>query len=274
MKKTSPRFVRPRKSWGQHFLIDANIQRKILDAAEIQPEEHVIEIGPGLGILTKGLLERGARVTAIEVDPILVDRIRKEITTTEPPRLDLITGDALRYPYQEIQGPYKVVANLPYYLSTPLLFRLLEGHRRIRRMVLMVQKEVADRLAAAVGTKSYGALSIAVQYYADIQVAFTVPPSCFRPRPKIDSTVIVITPLLKGRVPVRNEPLFLRVVRGAFGYRRKRVANALDEAGFSREIVASVLDRINIDPSRRGETLTMAEFAALADALFDSKADL
>lgn len=259
--------ARPRKSWGQNFLIDHNIQRKILDLAEIVPGERVVEIGPGRGILTKGLLDRGAEVTAVEIDPRLVEFLQKELPH---PKLNLILGDALRHPYERLPAPYKVVANLPYYLSTPLLFRLLQERRRVDRMVLMLQKEVADRLAATVGRKSYGALSIIIQFYADIRVAFTVSPNCFQPRPLVDSAVVELRPLPSPRLPVRDELFFSKVVKGAFAHRRKRLANALADAGFSRGRVESVLSKKGFDPSRRGETLTPAEFAALSDLLFDS----
>jgi len=261
MTETSPR---PRKSWGQHFLIDLNIQRKILDAARIASGERVVEIGPGRGILTKGLLDRGAEVLAIEIDPLLIGLLREEIPST---RLNLIQGDALHYPFDRIPSPYKVVANLPYYLSTPLLFRLLEARRGISRMVLMLQKEVAERLAAPVGGKNYGVLSVMVQLYADVRIAFHVSKGCFRPRPEVDSAVIVLNPLPSPRALLRDEALFTRVVRGAFGHRRKRLINALTDAGFERAQVEAALRRIGLDPARRGETLSLNEFAAIAETL-------
>lgn len=262
----SPPLPRPRKSWGQNFLIDHNIQRKILDAADLQPGERVVEIGPGRGILTKGLLDRGARVLAIEIDPLLVKILREELIS---PELELIQADALRHPYDQIPAPYKVVANLPYYLSTPLLFRLLEERRRIARMVLMLQKEVAERLAASEESKHYGVLSVMVQLYADVRIAFHVSKGCFRPRPDVDSSVTVLDPLPEPRFSLRDEALFGRVVRGAFAHRRKRLANALENAGFTKDQVAPALRKIGLDPARRGETLSLAEFAALADTLFD-----
>lgn len=267
MSENRPKSVRPKKSWGQHFLIDQNIQRKILDVADIRPGEHVVEVGPGRGILTKGLLERGARVTAIEIDPYLTEQVRKEISN---PRLGLVLGDALRYPYEEISGRYKVVANLPYYISTPLLFRFLQERRRIDRMVLMLQKEVAERLAAGIGQKSYGALSVILQFHADIRIAFTVAPTCFRPRPQVGSAVIALNFLSAPRVPVRDEGLFLKVVKGAFSHRRKSLTNALTDAGLPRDRIESALSQIGLERTRRGETLTLQEFAALADLLFDS----
>lgn len=264
MTENRPRPPRPRKSWGQHFLIDYNIQRKILDAAEIRSGERVVEVGPGRGILTKGLLHRGAEVTAIEIDPQMIDLIRAEIAD---PRLHPILGDALRYPYETIPAPYKVVANLPYYISTPLLFRFLQERQRIDRMVLMLQREVAERLAAGIGSKSYGALSVILQFYADIRIAFTVSPACFRPRPQVGSAVITLRFLSAPRAPVRDEALFLQVVKGAFSHRRKSLTNALTDAGFPREQVESALFQMGLDRTRRGETLTLSEFAALSDLL-------
>lgn len=261
MTGTTPR---PRKSWGQNFLIDHNIQRKILDAAEIRPGERVVEIGPGRGILTQGLLERGAELLAIEIDPLLVEMLRQEIASSH---FHLVEGDALQYPYSELPSPYKVVANLPYYVSTPLLFRLLEERRRISRMVLMLQREVAERLVASVGGKNYGVLSVLVQLYADVRIAFPVSKNCLRPRPDVDSVVIILTPLPDPRLSVRDEALFSRVVRGAFGHRRKRLTNALTDAGFQKAQVEAALQKTGIDPARRGETLSLSEFAFLADAL-------
>jgi 16S rRNA (adenine1518-N6/adenine1519-N6)-dimethyltransferase len=267
MKENRPHSIRPRKSWGQHFLIDYNIQRKILNVADLQPEERVVEVGPGRGILTKGLLDRGAHVIAIEIDPQMVDFIRKEITD---PRLDLVLGDALQYPYENIPGRYKVVANLPYYISTPLLFRFLQERQQVDQMILMLQKEVAERLAAGVGKKSYGALSVIFQFYADIQIAFTVSPTCFRPRPQVGSAVIDFKFLPAPRVAVCNEAAFIKVVKGAFSHRRKSLTNSLTDAGFPREQIESALSNMGLDRTRRGETLNLAEFAVLSDLLFDS----
>ncbi|MFQ5580070.1 MAG: 16S rRNA (adenine(1518)-N(6)/adenine(1519)-N(6))-dimethyltransferase RsmA [Nitrospiria bacterium] len=258
---------RPRKSWGQNFLIDFNIQRKILDLAEIEQGERVVEIGPGRGMLTRGLIERRARVTAIEIDPLLVERLKKEIPSLGAPDCELVPGDALRYPYETIQVPYKVVANLPYYLSTPILFRLLEEHRQIRAMVLMLQREVAERLVAEVGTKRYGSLTVTVKYCADVRAAFDVPPNCFRPRPRVHSTVILLRPRSEGRMSLEDEALFMKVVKGAFAYRRKRVVNSLVESGFSKEAVVASFDHTGLDPGRRGETFTLTEFAALAEEI-------
>lgn len=262
--------IRAKKRWGQNFLIDPNIAKKILDCAALQPGETVLEIGPGKGFLTKGLLARGAQVTAIEIDRELVQLIQSEIGTFEG-RLTLIQDDALRYDYQLISAPYKVVANLPYYISTPLLFRLLEEKTRVTHMVLMLQKEVAERITATVGTKSYGALSIILQFFADVSIAFMVSGHCFHPKPKVSSAVISIKPLQKPRIGVRDEALFLKIVKGAFLYRRKQLPNALICAGFSEAAIKTALQRLHCDPARRGETFTAHEFAALADKLLEIK---
>ena len=264
---------RPKRRWGQNFLIDPNIVRKILDCADIQPSETIVEIGPGRGILTKSLLDRGACVTAIEIDHDLAGALEEEMESSDPAaieqnsRLTLICEDALRYPFDKMTSPYKVVANLPYNISTPILFRLLEERRRISKMVLMLQKEVAERMVAELGGKSYGALSIILQYYADLEIAFMVSPACFRPRPKVFSAVVCLKSLASPRIFVKDETLFLSIIKGAFQYRRKQLVNALGASGFSEAAIRAALDEIRCEPTRRGETYSMAEFAALSDAV-------
>lgn len=259
--------IRAKKKWGQNFLTDPNIVNKILDCAALQPGESVLEIGPGKGFMTQRLLTRGVQVTAIEIDPDLIRFIRSEVITPDS-NLTLIHADALRYDYQNIPAPYKVVANLPYNISTPLLFRLLEEKTRIRQMVLMLQKEVAERITASPGTKSYGALSVILQFFADVRIAFKVSPHCFYPKPKVSSAVISITPLQKPRIAVQNEALFLKIVKGAFLYRRKQVVNALLCAGFSEGIIKTALEKMQCDSARRGETFTLSEFATLSDTMY------
>ncbi len=269
---------RPKKSLGQHFLIDTNVARKIVKLADVSSGDLVVEIGPGKGILTQILLERGARVLAIEVDPTLADALTSRLTphpSSSDARFKLVSGDALRYPYGTIEGPFKVVANLPYNISTPILFRLLEeratrsarGH--LVEMVLMVQKEVADRLAAPVGSKNYGVLSVLFQSLAEVKIAFVVSPNCFRPRPKVDSSVIKATLSHTPNVSIKNESFFAEVVKGGFSHRRKFLLNALTDAGFSRDPLFKTLEKIGIDPHRRAETLSLVDFAALANGLFD-----
>jgi len=186
--------IRPRKALGQHFLIDHNIVRKIVRLAELQPGETVLEIGPGRGILTEALVKAASLVVAIELDRDLCTHLRT--TLGHHPNFNLVEGDALTYDYAQAPSPFLVVANLPYYISTPLLFRLLGERTRIIRMVLMLQTEVARRLVAKPGTKDYGVLSILTQYRAVPSLAFHVSPGCFRPKPAVSSTVVVL--------PVRN----------------------------------------------------------------------
>lgn len=250
---------------GQNFLIDKNIVRKIVRSAQLQPGETVLEIGPGRGILTEALLEASGLVVAIELDRALCASLRETFCARQNFRL--IEGDAVTFDYAQVPGPFLVVANLPYYVSTPLLFRLLEEGRRVDRMVLMLQKEVAVRLAAAPGSKDYGVLSVAAQFRCDVRVAFTVPASCFRPQPQVGSAVVALTPLGTPRVAVRDEGLFFKVVRGGFAHRRKALPNSLRDEGFDATRTTAVLAQAGIDPRRRAETLSLAEFAALTDAL-------
>ncbi len=256
---------RPRKSLGQHFLIDQNIVRKIVRLAELQPGETVLEIGPGRGILTEALLNAAGLVIAIELDHALCAHLR--VTLGDRPNLRLIEGDAVAYDYTKVPGPFLVVANLPYYVSTPILFRLLQERRSLERMVLMLQAEVAARLAAAPGGKDYGVLSIAAQFCCEVRQAFKVPATCFRPRPQVGSAVVILTPHAKPRVSVRDEAFFFRVVRAGFAHRRKALLNSLRDEGFDEMAAGIALEKAGLDPRRRAETLSIAEFAVLADAL-------
>jgi 16S rRNA (adenine1518-N6/adenine1519-N6)-dimethyltransferase len=255
----------PRRSLGQHFLIDKNIVHKIVRLAELQPGETVLEIGPGRGILTEALLNSSGLVVAVEVDAALCAHLR----ATLGPRSNfrLVEGDALTFDYAQVPSPFLVVANLPYYVSTPLLFRLLEDRRRIDRLVLMLQEEVVARLAAAPGGKDYGALSIAAQFYCEVRQAFRVPPTCFRPKPQVGSAVVVLTPLPKPRVSVADEAFFFRIVRAGFAHRRKALPNSLRDEGFEGAPTAAALEQAGIDPRRRAETLSIEEFAALTETL-------
>ncbi len=267
LQDTAPeKQIRAKKKWGQNFLTDPNIVNKILDCASLEPGESVLEIGPGKGIMTEGLLARGARVTAIEIDADLIQWVQSKCVGFEE-KLTLLHKDALRYDYQNIPAPYKVIANLPYNISTPLLFRLLEEKARVRQMVLMLQKEVAERITASPGTKSYGALSVILQFFADVKILFKVSPHCFQPKPKVSSAVISITPLQKPRIAVEDKTLFLKVVKGAFLYRRKQVLNALVCAGFSEVMIKAALAKMQYDSARRGETFTLTEFARLSDTI-------
>jgi 16S rRNA (adenine1518-N6/adenine1519-N6)-dimethyltransferase len=275
--------IRPKKALGQHFLTDANIARKIVALANLTPGDLVVEIGPGKGILTERLLEKGVDLIAIEIDSDLVDHLIHHLTPTYP-FFKPVLGDALRYPYQALKGPFKVVANLPYQISTPILFRLLEERSQKEQgpdtpnlfapgphlisMVLMVQKEVAERLAAPVGSKNYGLLSVMFQTLAEVKIAFRVPPHCFYPAPQVDSAVIQVTCLERLKAPIDNESFFRELVKGAFSHRRKMLANALADAGFPKEPTAHALEQAGILPSRRAETLSLNEFAAISNRLF------
>jgi len=255
----------PRRSLGQHFLIDKNIVHKIVRLAELQPGETVLEIGPGRGILTEALLDSSGLVVAVELDAALCAHLRA--TLGRRSNFRLVEGDALTFDYAQVPSPFLVVANLPYYVSTPLLFRLLEDRRRIDRLVLMLQEEVVARLAAAPGGRDYGALSIAAQFYCEVRQAFRVPPTCFRPKPQVGSAVVVLTPLPKPRVSVADEAFFFRIVRAGFAHRRKALPNSLRDEGFEGAPTAAALEQAGIDPRRRAETLSIEEFAALADGL-------
>ena len=256
------------KKLGQNFLIDADIVRGIVDAADIRPGDRVLEIGPGIGTLTQGLAEAGAEVTAVELDKKLPAVLARTLEGYD--NVHIVPGDILKVNIPEIMGPepFKVAANLPYYITTPIIMTLLERRLPISRLVTMVQKEVADRMVAVPGTKAYGALSVAVQYYTRPHVELDVPPRSFIPAPDVDSVVIVCDVREKPPVETTDEKLFFRVVRASFGQRRKTLSNALKGAGFDKELIRQVLPAAGIDGSRRGETLSLDEFAAIANAIY------
>jgi 16S rRNA (adenine1518-N6/adenine1519-N6)-dimethyltransferase len=256
---------RPRKRLGQHFLVDRNIVRKIVAVAALRPHETVLEIGPGRGILTRALCERARHVLAIELDRSLSPVLKAALADCA--NVEVRFGDALDYPYETVPSGTVVVANLPYYVSSPLLFRLFEAHDRFDRLVLMLQTEVAKRLVAQPGTKDYGVLSVLTQYHATPWLAFSVPAECFRPRPAVNSTVVVLPMRRKPAVSVADETLFIRVVRAAFAHRRKTLFNSLRDEGFRAEQVAQAMDTAGIERSSRAEALSIAEFAALANEL-------
>jgi len=269
MNREPDRRPRPRKRFGQHFLVDGNIVGKIIRAAGVRPGEHVLEIGPGRGALTGPLLDAGALVTAVEVDRDLAAGLERRFSGADG--FELVCADALDFDFLDLarrKGQrLKVVANLPYNISGPMTARLLDQREAFSLMVLMYQKEVAARLTAAPGTRDYGSLSVIAQVYTDVKKEFDVPPGCFRPPPKVSSTVVSMRVLDGPRVPVPDPAFFARVVRSAFGQRRKTLANALGALGLGKPAVAAALAECSIDPARRGETLTLAEFSALASAL-------
>ena len=255
------------KRLGQNFLIDANIVQGIVDAANVQENDRVLEIGPGIGTLTQALAETGAEVTCVELDKRLPEVLAHTLDAYDNVRV--IQGDILKVNIQEIMGdkPFKVVANLPYYITTPIIMALLEKHLPITDIVVMVQKEVAERMAAQPGGKTYGALSVAVQYYTVPEIALYVPPRSFMPPPEVDSVVVNCKVRQIPAVELIDEKMFFRVVKAAFGQRRKTLNNALKSMGVDKNIIADVLDKAGIEATRRGETLTMEEFGAIANIL-------
>jgi len=255
--------VRAKKSLGQNFLKDPHYLQKIVDAAHVGPGDDVLEIGPGLGDLTRLLAARATRVLALELDDRLVPRLRKEFG--DSPSVEILHADALVYPYEQLAGKWNVVANLPYYISTPLIQRLLACRRAFGSMTLMLQKEVAERIAAPPGGREYGYLSVLVQLFAEPRIEFLVPPGAFTPRPKVDSAVITLRVRDCPAVPLRDEAFFFRVVKAAFSQRRKTLRNALRGLDVPASIIAAVLRETGIDLGRRAETLSVAEFARLAD---------
>lgn len=255
------------KRLGQNFLIDANIVQGIVDAANVQENDRVLEIGPGIGTLTQALAETGAEVTCVELDKRLPEVLAHTLDAYDNVRV--IQGDILKVNIPEIMGnkPFKVVANLPYYITTPIIMALLEKHLPITDIVVMVQKEVAERMAAQPGGKTYGALSVAVQYYTVPEIALYVPPRSFMPPPEVDSVVVSCKVRQIPAVELIDEKMFFRVVKAAFGQRRKTLNNALKSMGVDKNIIADVLDKAGIEATRRGETLTMEEFGAIANIL-------
>lgn len=256
----------PKKSLGQHFLIDANIVKKIIQAAEITHEDSILEIGPGKGILTRQLCSASRMVYAVEIDRQLLPFLRKELANFS--NLELIQGDILKVEMNLFPSPFKVVANIPYQISSPLLGRLIEERKRIASMTLMVQREVAERITAKPGTKEYGPLSIFIQCYASATIAFHIKRSSFSPPPKVDSSLIRILPLPRPRIASLEDGLFFKVVKGAFAHRRKSIRNSLKDEGFSAERLDPVFKDLSIDSGRRGETFTIEEYGVLSDALF------
>ena len=255
------------KSLGQNFLVDQNIVRDIVKGAEVSKEDYVIEIGPGVGTLTRELLKEAASVTAIELDDKLLPILKEELKEYE--NFHLIHGDATKvqldavYPGKEI----KLVANLPYYVTTPIITKILNDKVAFSSLTIMIQKEVAERMDAVPGTKDYGSLSVLVQYYCDTKIVRSVPPESFMPRPKVDSTVIRLTKLEKPRAHVEDEALFFKIVRMVFTMRRKTLSNNLKSLGYTREFIEEVLEAAGIDLKARGETLSVEKFAELSSVI-------
>lgn len=258
--------IKMSKKLGQNFLIKRGIVDEIVHAAELMPGEPVLEVGPGIGTLTQGLAQSGADVTAIELDRRLLDVLDTTLASYDNVRI--VHGDVLKLDVPTIMNhkPFKVVANLPYYITTPIIMSLLESKLPIERLVVMVQKEVALRMVAKPGTKDYGALSVAVQYYTEPDIVLDVPPKSFLPAPAVTSSVIRCVLRDKPPVDVIDEKLFFRVVKAGFAQRRKTFSNTMKTTGLSKDRIEELLAKANIDGQRRGETFTLQEFADVANA--------
>jgi len=257
-----------KKGLGQNFLIDDSVLDDIIDGAEVSEEDFIIEIGPGFGTLTRALLKRAKRVCAIELDEKLFPILEEELK--EFNNLDLIHNDALKVDFNELIGDeksVKLVANLPYYLTTPIIVNLLTGGYDFKSLTIMIQKEVAQRIDSAPNCKAYGAFSILVQYYCDTEILRLVPPSAFIPQPKVESIVIRLDRLKEPKVKVKDEELFFSIVRQSFNMRRKTLWNGVKNMGINKEDLEKCFERANIDPKRRGETLSLQEFALLSDEI-------
>jgi len=258
--------IKMSKKLGQNFLIKRGIVDEIVKAADLQAGEPVLEIGPGIGTLTQGLAQSGANVTAIELDTRLLEVL--DTTLAQYSNVNIVHGDVLKLDVPSIMNhePFKVVANLPYYITTPIIMSLLESRLPIERLVVMVQKEVALRMVAKPGTKDYGALSVAVQYYTKPDIVLDVPPKSFLPAPAVTSSVIRCVLRDKPPVDVIDEKLFFRVVKAGFAQRRKTFSNTMKTTGLSKDRIEELLAKANIDGQRRGETFTLQEFADVANA--------
>ena len=266
------------KKFGQNFLIDTHVLDKIIDAAGITKEDFVLEIGPGIGTMTQYLCENAREVVAVEIDKNLIPIL--EDTLSDYRNVTVINQDILKLDIPALAKekndgkPIKVVANLPYYITTPIIMGLFESHVPIDSITIMVQKEVADRMQVGPGTKDYGALSLAVQYYAKPYIVANVPPNCFMPRPKVGSAVIRLTRHAETPVQVDDEKLLFQIIRASFNQRRKTLANGLknyEGLSFEKETIEAAIAECGFSPSVRGEALSLEEFAKLANVLGRAK---
>ena len=264
------------KKFGQNFLIDEHVLDKIIRAAEITKDDYVLEIGPGIGTMTQYLACAAREVTAVEIDraliPILEDTL-KEYDNVSIINEDILKVDIAALAKEKNGGrPIKVVANLPYYITTPIIMGLFESHVPLESITVMVQKEVADRMQVGPGTKDYGALSLAVQYYAEPYIVANVPPNCFMPRPAVGSAVIRLTRHQKPPVEVMDEKLMFRLIRASFNQRRKTLANGLKNSGelnLSKEVITAAIEKLGKGSSVRGEALDLEEFARLTNIIME-----
>jgi 16S rRNA (adenine1518-N6/adenine1519-N6)-dimethyltransferase len=263
--------VSPKRSLGQHFLIDQGIAQKIVRLADLEPEDCVVEIGPGMGVLTFLMLPLVKKVLAVELDQGMAEWLREKGQGLAS--LSIVRQDALGFDFakvsRDVGRKIKVVANLPYNISTPVIFRLLENREAVTHLTLMLQREVAERIIASPGSKAYGPLSIFTQLYTSPKIMMRVPPEAFYPRPRVESALLRFEILERPRIAIDDADFFQKVVRASFAQRRKTLLNALRGAplSLSREKIESALTAANIDPSRRAETLDLAEFQRLTEAL-------
>ena len=268
--------VRLQKKFGQNFLIDESVLSCIVEASGVTKDDFVLEIGPGIGTLTQALAEAAREVTAVEIDRELIPALTETLAAygnVEILNADILKLDLTAFAEEKNGGkPMKIVANLPYYITTPIVMKLLETGVPFESVTVMVQREVAERMKAGPGTKDYGALSLAVRYYTEPEIVLNVPPDCFLPRPKVGSAVIRLTRHEKPPVEVKDEELLFRVIRAAFNQRRKTLVNALANApGFSlkKEEIADCIEACGFSPTIRGEALTLSEFAELTDKIYE-----
>lgn len=264
------------KKYGQNFLIDTRVLDKIIAAANITKNDMVLEIGPGIGTMTQYLAEAAGQVVAVEIDDNLIPIL--EDTLKDCDNVTIIHDDILKVDLSHLAAQYnsgrpiKIVANLPYYITTPIIMSLFEKDVPVRNITVMVQKEVADRMQVGPGSKDYGALSLAVQYYAEPYLVANVPPNCFLPRPKVGSAVIRLTRYMKPPVIVQDSRLMFQLIRASFNQRRKTLQNGLynyPELPFSKDQIAMAIADLGLPPAVRGETLTLAQFARLADRFYE-----
>jgi 16S rRNA (adenine1518-N6/adenine1519-N6)-dimethyltransferase len=251
----------PKEHLGQNFLSDPSILVRIISAADLSPEDTIVEIGPGPGRMTRMLAERVKRLIAIELDHDLYQKLAGDFIAYR--NVEIVHGDVLQFPFETLDV-FKVVANIPYYITTPIIFRLLDAKQNLRSMTLTIQKEVAQRIAASPGSKDYGVLSITTQYHTEPEIRFIIPKEAFRPVPKVDSAVIHMAIRKAPPVSVRDERLLFSIVRTAFSQRRKTLSNSLKSLN---QDIKSILSTAGIDPRRRPETLSIEEFARISDSL-------
>lgn len=266
------------KKFGQNFLIDEHVLEKIISAAGIGPDDFVVEIGPGIGTMTQYLAHAARGVAAVEIDKALIPILQDTLSAYD--NVTVINEDVLKVDLKELaekmnEGrPVKVVANLPYYITTPIIMGLFESHVPVESITVMVQKEVAERMQAGPGTKDYGALSLAVQYYAAPYIVANVPPNCFMPRPNVGSAVIRLQVHKNPDIRVKDESLMFRIIRASFNQRRKTLQNSLShdpQLGISKEVVARILEEMGLSATIRGEALSLPQFAQFSDLVFTYK---